>query len=448
MVLCDFKVLYSKVPGAAAFCVALALFFSGHSLHASEQADDVLASVNGAPIRASDIGLTPNSTFTDQQLRAAVEAAVREEVLVAEALRAGLADDADVKREVEKFRRSVLAKALLARSGGGGAPVLESEVNQFITENPDLFSGRRIYRLTDFAVFIKSAAEQQALLAALDAYDRRVSSQRRNSDLLTEWLQTRGLVFQRSSSFQSSEQINSRYLSVIKDLENVGFTPLLEDEGKLVRIFFAHGSFPEPINPAQVRPNLRMGLATIARGQASDSFINSLVAKADISVSNRAIFDFSQSVVSRSEEIAIIGKRELAYAGWILFCSILSIFLTLRVFSLSRLRQRFSAQEPSALLASLGPLAVVMLFIILISSIALALPGTIAAGAGLPANVFASPDIRIVAAVVGGALGGVFVAAVCFLLSHFQRGLILMALLYAALICAHALAVASVFVRL
>ena len=147
--------------------LCLAATLSGCGEPRAERAGARLAArVNGA-----EISLRAGAASAGQ----ALEKIIDRELMVQQAIQAGLERDPAVREAIDASRRQVLAQAWLDKVAAGRS-VSRDEIHAFYTDNPALFAERRVYRVRETRVL---AAEQLPLshlpqLAAMSAGDSAV----------------------------------------------------------------------------------------------------------------------------------------------------------------------------------------------------------------------------------------------------------------------------------
>jgi EpsD family peptidyl-prolyl cis-trans isomerase len=151
----------------------------------------VVAKVNGAEISAHQ----PTSAQ-------ALEKVIDRELLVQQALHAGLDRDPAVMELIDHARRQLLAQAWLERKANPAKPAAD-EVLAFYAENPALFGKRRVYRLRELVV---SAPEE--LIGVL----RAEAAKAKDLDELAAWLKSRNARFSAASTTQPAEQLPLAFL--------------------------------------------------------------------------------------------------------------------------------------------------------------------------------------------------------------------------------------------
>ena len=136
----------TKTTKLALLCLAVVLPAGCERAAAERSAAQLAAKVNGAEIsvrqlrNAGAAGAGP-----------ALEKVIERELLVQQALRAGLDRDPVVKESIDASRRQNLAQAWLDKVVAGRA-VSREEVRAFYAEHPELFAERRVYRVRETRV--------------------------------------------------------------------------------------------------------------------------------------------------------------------------------------------------------------------------------------------------------------------------------------------------------
>ncbi len=131
-------------------CLAAAL--PGCERAAAERGGAQLAAkVNGAEISVRTLrgaGVASQGTSGAATTTQALERVIERELLVQQALRAGLDRDPAVKDAIDASRRQILAQAWLDKVAAGKT-VSHEEIRAFYAEHPELFAERRVYRVRE-----------------------------------------------------------------------------------------------------------------------------------------------------------------------------------------------------------------------------------------------------------------------------------------------------------
>jgi EpsD family peptidyl-prolyl cis-trans isomerase len=147
----------------------------------------VLAKVNGTEISARDAAGAQ-----------ALEKIIDRELLVQQALAAGLDRDPQVAQSIDHARRGVLAQAWLERAAARLSRSTPEEVLEFYAANPALFAERRLYRLREL-----TASLPAELFDALRAEAARAT----DLEEVAAWLRARNARYTAFSTTQPAEQV-------------------------------------------------------------------------------------------------------------------------------------------------------------------------------------------------------------------------------------------------
>ena len=394
----------------------LGLFLSPSCVLAQTQATDpVLARVDGEEIRLSDLDLPPASRRNIAQTNESLRRAIRDRLLFAAASRAGTDQNELVRAELEKARRAILVKAFVSLQPGADVLPGDASVDAFIENNPDFFGGRRVYRMTEVIVDARGPKDIEEILAHVDNYDRRIDLQRRNAEQFIDWIKIKGFTFWRAASYQASEKIDPRFFSIVKDLENKGFNRLVDHETQQVRVLFSHGSTPEPVKASLVRDNIRSGLFTKANQERLERLVAELTSRAEVTIYDQTLgaaaepsFSPYEFEPSREKPLGIIIS-----ATWIPFASLLALFLVIRLAQVSG-RGAVGAQWNRRLAKFALWTFIVMAFLFV----------EMTSGWHLfqyRRDFWAALNLAMLASIMAGVLGGVFVSLLIYLLSLLKR---------------------------
>ncbi len=199
------------------------------------------ARVNGTVISLAE-GARPTA--------AALEKAIDRELLVQQALQAGLDRDPRVARELEEARRRVLAQAWLEHAEGRASPGPE-EVARFYADNPALFGERRLYHYQELVV--STGAE------GLDLVKDELTGARSLEDVAA-WLKWRGLkVSPLATSTAPAEQLPLSYLPRLSRMKEGDMDVFASPLGaSVIRLVAAQ---PAPLSEAQAAPVIERFLA-------------------------------------------------------------------------------------------------------------------------------------------------------------------------------------------
>jgi EpsD family peptidyl-prolyl cis-trans isomerase len=152
----------------------------------------VLAKVNGTEISARDAAGAQ-----------ALEKIIDRELLVQQALAAGLDRDPQVAQSIDHARRGVLAQAWLERAAARLSRSTPEEVREFYAANPALFAERRIYRLRELVV--SAPGEMIDVLRA-------EAAKARDLEQVAAWLRSRNAKYSVDALTQPAEQLPLSFL--------------------------------------------------------------------------------------------------------------------------------------------------------------------------------------------------------------------------------------------
>ena len=125
-------------------CLAAALpVLAGCERASAHRGAQLAAKVNGTEISVRQLG-----TGSAPARAGALQKIIDRELLVQQALQAGLDRDPAVKEAIETSRRQILAQAWLDKVATGRT-VSREEIHAFYAENPALFAERRVYRVRE-----------------------------------------------------------------------------------------------------------------------------------------------------------------------------------------------------------------------------------------------------------------------------------------------------------
>jgi len=125
-------------------CLAAAL--PAGCQRASAERAALAARVNGAEIAVRQLRSAGAGNAGQ-----ALEKVIDRELLVQQAIRAGLERDPGVREAIEASRRQILADAWLDKLAAGKT-VSRDEIHAFYADNPSLFAERRVYRVRETRV--------------------------------------------------------------------------------------------------------------------------------------------------------------------------------------------------------------------------------------------------------------------------------------------------------
>src|SRR5258706_2512821 len=174
-------------------CLAAALPSGCERASAERGAAPLAAKVNG-----TEIGLRQVRAAAGQSAGQALEKVIERELLVQQALHAGLERDPQIVESIDNARRQILAQAWIERRAAAAQKATREEIHAFYDQNPALFAERRIYRLRELTV---SAPPELTDVLRAEA------SAARDLEQVAAWLQARGARFGASTVALPAEQL-------------------------------------------------------------------------------------------------------------------------------------------------------------------------------------------------------------------------------------------------
>lgn len=159
---------------------------------ANRPALQVVARVNGVEI-----------TAPRKPSEQALEKVIDRELLVQQALEAGLDRDPQLARALDESRRQLLAQAWIERRAAAVPQASREEVHAFYAQNPALFAERRVYRLQELVV-----SGPPGMIEVL----RSEIGRSRDFDAAAAWLRSRNAKFSIARSVQPAEQLPLAWL--------------------------------------------------------------------------------------------------------------------------------------------------------------------------------------------------------------------------------------------
>jgi EpsD family peptidyl-prolyl cis-trans isomerase len=181
-------------------------------------ATQVAAKVNGGEVSVHQINQVMQRTnvSTPEQAKAAsrqvLERLIDQELLVQQALDKKLDRDPKTLQAVEAARREVLSRAYLEQVSASAPKPTESEVKDYYSQHPELFSERRIFNLRELAI--------QADAAFMPKLQQYMAAEPRNLQQLAEWLRSEDVKFTANAVTKPAEQLPLEMVKNIHQLKD------------------------------------------------------------------------------------------------------------------------------------------------------------------------------------------------------------------------------------
>lgn len=179
-------------------------------------ATQVAAKVNDAEVSVHQINqVLQQSKVTPEQAPAARTQAltrlVDQEIVVQRAMQQKLDRDPAVMMQIEAARREILQRAYAEQIGAGAAKVTESEIKDYYTQHPELFSQRRIFTYRVLAIQADKAqhsAIQEELAKA------------KSVDEVVVWLKAQNIRHAADGATRAAEQIPMQFLPRLHQMKD------------------------------------------------------------------------------------------------------------------------------------------------------------------------------------------------------------------------------------
>ncbi|MBC7955514.1 MAG: peptidyl-prolyl cis-trans isomerase, EpsD family [Cytophagales bacterium] len=237
-------------PGLTACVILLSgMFLLGCSKPAEKPASQVAAKVNKQELTVHQInflleqqrGLKPEQA--DAARKQALERLIDQELAIQKAGEIKLDRDPRVMQQVEAARRDVIARAYFERVGNGASKPSEAEIFKYYTDNPALFSQRRVYQLQEWFV--------EATPAQAEAVRAKALSSKAMAEF-TDYLRASNLRFEFNQAVRAAEQLPLNSLAAFAKMAD-GETVIHAKPAGL-QVIALISSRKEPVELARVKP--------------------------------------------------------------------------------------------------------------------------------------------------------------------------------------------------
>lgn len=211
-------------------------------------ATQVAAKVNGGEVSVHQINQVMQRTnvANPEQAKAAsrqvLERLIDQELLVQQALEKKLDRDPKTLQAIEAARREVLARAYLDQVSSAAAKPTDSEIKEYYSQHPELFSERRIFNLRELAI-----AAGPDFTPKLEQF----MSQPRNLQQIAEWLRSENVRFTANAVTKPAEQLPLEMVKRVHQIKDGQIGVLGTPNGILVIEVVASRSAPVDENAAR-----------------------------------------------------------------------------------------------------------------------------------------------------------------------------------------------------
>ena len=178
------------------------------------------------------------------QARGKVLEALIDQRLVSGAARSAKLDtEPEVALALQQAQRQVLVEAYMERLFKSMARPSDSEIHDYYTRHPELFSARRVYRIQELDLQLASAR--------LPEVEARLKQTRNLADF-ADWLRSQGIDGKAGVVVKPAEQLHPAVLARLGDMKD-GQVTLLATEPERVSVLQLQGSHAQPVSLEQAR---------------------------------------------------------------------------------------------------------------------------------------------------------------------------------------------------
>jgi EpsD family peptidyl-prolyl cis-trans isomerase len=272
------EVKQTKVLTVSVIAIALAISMAGCSKGGDKpKATQVAAKVNGSEISVHQVNALLSKL---QGVPPEAAAKVRQEVLgklvdqqlaFDQAVEKKLDRNPDVMMAIESAKREIVARAYLEQIVSAQSKPSEDEARKYYSENPYLFSQRKVFNLQEM-MLPKDPGVRQELRGQIAAG--------KSMEDLAGWLKTKGVQFRAAAGNKPAEQVQLDILPKLAAL-NAGQTSLIEGEQNdfVVRVISAQAA---PVEESVARPRIMQFLQNVNAQKVVEAEMARLKASAKI----------------------------------------------------------------------------------------------------------------------------------------------------------------------
>ncbi|GAB4554242.1 MAG: hypothetical protein Tsb007_09890 [Rhizobacter sp.] len=241
------RVAWTAITGG--FVVVAGLLLVGCSKSADKPASQVAVKVNREELTIHQVNLLleQQRALRPDQVEAArkfaLERLIDQELAVQKATEIKLDRSPRVMQKIEAARRDIIARAYLERVGEGASKPSEAMIYKYYTDNPALFSERRVYQLQEWFIEVDPA---QADAVRAKAQTTKVATE------FTDYLRASNLKFESNQAIRAAEQLPLGHLAAFAKM-NDGETTINTTPNGL-QVVTLVGSRREPVEISRVKP--------------------------------------------------------------------------------------------------------------------------------------------------------------------------------------------------
>jgi len=225
----------------------------------------------------SRLGSVPESQQKQAQQQV-LERLIDQQLLVQQAMQRKLDRDPRVLGAIEASKRQLLAQAYLEQAAQPGLTVTPHDVEEFYSQNLDLFQHRRIYRLREIGLSAPPEFKAQ-LKAELDRLDK-LKDKSKVIPELANWLQSQNVKFTTNTTTQATEMLPSEVIERIQRLKDGDL--LLLPRGSTFVVSQIERSEPAPLTREQAAHDIEQFLESRKKAEFSSQEVKRLRAAATV----------------------------------------------------------------------------------------------------------------------------------------------------------------------
>lgn len=201
------------------------------------------------------------------QARSKVLEALIDQRLVSQAAKSAKLDkDPEVIQAMQQAQRRVLAEAYMERLFKNVAKPSDSEISDYYTQHPELFSARKLYRLQEVEIQVESTR--------LPEVEAQLKKSRNLADF-ADWLKTQGIKGKAGQAVKPAEQLPADLLAQVKNMEE-GQVTVLSTGPERVSVLQLLGSQAQPVTLEQARPAIELVLLSRKRKTVMEAEVSKL----------------------------------------------------------------------------------------------------------------------------------------------------------------------------
>lgn len=235
------------------------------------QPTQVVAKVNGKEISIHQVNaLLANANNLDQsKLKLASEQALRQlvdlEIIKQKSIDEKLDRDPKVLRQIEQAKQQILAQAYINKLYSKKSAPTETDVSEFYTKHPELFSDRKIYQLLEYVITAK-ADKHAEIESAIKGFS--------TLDEVAMWLKEHRYSYAQNANEKPAEQIPTEILKQLyplKDGDN-----LLVKTPSSVNMVHIMKTISQPVELEKASPVIKQYIVNSSRAELVKAEVGAL----------------------------------------------------------------------------------------------------------------------------------------------------------------------------